>query len=1140
MRLYVTSLNKHAAISWLLLVVLCFQFSPIAIKAARRAPFPDSTEHALQNVGQGARVEETQLEVRKALVGKLLGTQNHVYRLELAEGQYARIIVKQIGVNIQVDVFGPDGKHIGRLDSELRSVGEEKLELVAETRGSYTVKIDNKRDAGVSGSYEICLEEVRTATPRERILQQAHSLQTEAFDLYRPRTDLDKARMLAERALQLFESVEGPEGGSVARALVTLAWIHNLRTHSETAQRMFDRALSIREKVFGTDHPEVADSLSALGIFWAKRGYYAKAEALHRRALEIRESKLGPNHIEVAHSLNNLANLHADVGRYAIAKPLYQRALNIREQLLSPHDLRVAKSLEELASVYTAEGNFAMAESHYQRAIEICEIKQGPEGGWTISALIDLADAYMESGDYQKAEALYQRSLKVREKTLDPYNHALGYTLARLGSFNFKTGNYTQAEAYYLRAIAIWEKVKYFGRDYPNIADALVDLGQIHQRQGNYGAAVTILLRALDNVTKNSGLNHPDAALVLTHLANVYSDQGLLDKAEPLYERALRILQNANGQNHPSVARVFDSLARIYLGRNTERAIDLLSRAREIEDHNLALNLATGSERRKLSYLNSLSKQTDRIISLHVKFADKNPAARALAASAIIQRKGRLQDALSESLEALRRRFSPEDQRLLDQLNSNTAELARLTLNGPRGINPDEHRQRIKESEELRDRIEEEISQRSAGYYERLQPVTLSQIQAAIPKKAALIEFAVYRPFNPRVPEQGTSYDTPRYVVYVVPHEGEIQWKDLGSAVELDKTIYQWRQVLRDPKRKEVQRLSRLVDGKVMGPIRDLLGDANHLLISPDGQLNLMPFGALQDDQGNYLTENYTITYLTSGRDLLRMKVSRVSKSGPIVFANPSFGEPETLPAVHAHATKTKSKRSRLKQPKAEIDEEGLKIFFAALRGTAQEATSIKELFPETTFLIGQAATESALKQVVAPSILHLATHGFFLQDKGESNAQNALNVNQRIEHPLLRSGLALAGANLRRSGAEDGILTGLEATGINLWGTKLVVLSACDTGVGEVRTGEGVYGLRRAFALAGAESLVMSLWPANDYTTRKLMTRYYENLKQGIGRGESLRLVQLEMLRQNKQLHPFYWANFIQSGEWANLEGRR
>jgi CHAT domain-containing protein len=124
--------------------------------------------------------------------------------------------------------------------------------------------------------------------------------------------------------------------------------------------------------------------------------------------------------------------------------------------------------------------------------------------------------------------------------------------------------------------------------------------------------------------------------------------------------------------------------------------------------------------------------------------------------------------------------------------------------------------------------------------------------------------------------------------------------------------------------------------------------------------------------------------------------------------------------------------------------------------------------------------------------------------------------------------------------GGDDGILTALEAAGLNLWGTKLVTLSACDTGVGEVKNGDGVYGLRRSFVLAGAETLVMSLWPVSDYVTRELMTAYYKELKQGLGRSEALRKVQLHMLKRPDRVHPFYWASFIQSGEWANLDGKR
>ena len=162
-------------------------------------------------------------------------------------------------------------------------------------------------------------------------------------------------------------------------------------------------------------------------------------------------------------------------------------------------------------------------------------------------------------------------------------------------------------------------------------------------------------------------------------------------------------------------------------------------------------------------------------------------------------------------------------------------------------------------------------------------------------------------------------------------------------------------------------------------------------------------------------------------------------------------------------------------------------------------------------------------------------TRGLGLPGEGPTTIPAA-----RLGNPLLRSGLALAGANQRKSGDDDGVLTAMEAAALDLWGTKLVVLSACNTGVGEVKNGDGVYGLRRALVLAGSESQVMSLWSVSDKGTRELMIAYYTALQQGQGRCEALRSVQLKMLKSKERRHPYYWASFIQSGEWANLEGKR
>jgi CHAT domain-containing protein len=349
---------------------------------------------------------------------------------------------------------------------------------------------------------------------------------------------------------------------------------------------------------------------------------------------------------------------------------------------------------------------------------------------------------------------------------------------------------------------------------------------------------------------------------------------------------------------------------------------------------------------------------------------------------------------------------------------------------------------------------------------------------------------------------------------------------------------------LRDPKQSDARSVAQAAYGKILGPMAESFQGDTHLIFSPDGELQLIPFETLIDSSGQYLVERYATTYVTAGRDLLRLQVARPSKNKPLIVADPFFGEPGS-----ETTTQAKSEKSRLAtNPTAStrsitVGQDLSAMYFAPLAGTALEARSIKGLFPDATVLSGKQVTQAAITQVEAPSILHIATHGFFLEDSGEAaEGTRSAKVQASLipENPLLRSGLALSGANVHKSGDDNGILTALQASGLNLWGTKLVTLSACDTGIGEVKDGEGVYGLRRAFFLAGAQSLVMSLWPVSDTVTREMMVDYYTGLKNGLGRGEALRQAELAMLKRKGRQHPFYWASFIESGEWANLDGKR
>ncbi len=1095
------------------------------------------------NAGQSA---PEQLEPGKPIEKELSGGGSHSYQITLAEEQFLHVIVEQRGIDVVAQLLGPDGKLIAEFDSEIRKQGQETVSQVAEMAGNYRLVVQAKQKEAPTGRYEIRVAELRAATEKDRALQEARKLSTESVRLRRAGKD-EEARPLAERALELREKALGPEHPDVAHSLNNLAILYHLKGDYAKAEPLYQRSLAIMEKALGPEHLDVKYPLGGLADIYWEKGDYAKAEPLFQRELAIAEKALGPEHPDVAYSLNGLASLYRDKGDYAKAEPLHQRALAIREKALGPEHPDVAFHLNNLALLYNVKGDYAQAEPLHQRALAIYEKARGPEHPFVARSLNNLAALYRDKGDYAKAEPLFQRSLAIREKALGPEHPFVARTLNNLAILYCAKGDYAKAEPLHQRALAIKEKAP--GPEHYEFAYPLNSLANLYRDKGDYAKAEPLYQRALAVFEKAVGPEHPYVANSLNNIALLYSAKGDYAKAEPLAQRALVISEKALGPEHTDVATSLNSLARFCEAKGeTAQAIRLRTRASAISERNLALNLATGSERQKLAYLATLTAESYSAVSLHGNYAPKDAGARNLALTLILQRKGRALDAMSDSISVLRQRINPEGQALLDQLKDTNAQLARLVLGGPQGISPAEHQKQIKILEEEKEKLEAGIGRISAEFAVLSRPITVEAVRLAIPANAALIEFFAYRPANAKAAKEDERFGPPRYVAYVLRREGEVQWTELGEAKAIDEAIGNLRQALRDPKRADVKRLARAVDRKVMQPVRALLGQTRRVFISPDGALNLAPFAALVDEKGKYLIENYKLSYLTSGRDLLRLQAPRENRNAPLIVANPDFdrapGEALALRSIAQPAGQTRQAEDDQKEFK--------KISFRALPWTFQEGSDLKKYLPQATLLTGAQATETALKQAAAPRILHIATHGFFLQD-AENPLVNARGIDftsfsdlrsaswaAKIENPLLRSGLALAGVNEHRSGDDDGVLTAMEAANLDLWGTKLVVLSACDTGVGEVKNGEGVYGLRRALVLAGAETQVMSLWPVSDKETRSLMAGYYKRLLNGEGRAEALRQAQLEMLKNPRQRHPFYWASFIQAGEWANLDGKR
>ncbi|AUX40065.1 hypothetical protein SOCE26_014610 [Sorangium cellulosum] len=869
-------------------------------------------------------------------------------------------------------------------------------------------------------------------------------------------------------------------------------------------------------------------------------GRYFEAASLAERLLDLRQRALGPEHPETLLAAVHAARNHRRIAEYHRAASLLERVVTALERSDIPRWWFFSEQ-EWLALTYRDMGDFRRAEAVYKRLLA-----EGAQMGGTADALRGLAALARVQGNLDAAAQIYERELARQEQentkqrssgtTYDSTD--LGVALSDLGEVYRLQGNHAAAERHLERAVKILEARK--GTAELSLATALLHQALLYRDTGDDTRAEALLQRALAIREKELRPTHPDVAEPLVHLAALAWEKKVYGRAEPLYRRALAILQQALGPEHPRVAECLSALEGLALGRGKLReALPMRIAAVAAEDRHLTRLLTSGSEREKRAFVGRLERSTGATISLHVISAPTNGQAAALALTTILRRKARVLDAMTDSVASLRRKMTAQDRALLDRLARIDAELSAEAYRGPAG-RPGS----LQALADERQSVEAEVSRRSAAFRADQRPVLLEEVQAAIPEDAALIELFVYRPQKPREKPR-EQLGAPRYVAYVLRRSGAPAFADLGDARAIDAAVDELRRALSSPSG-DPSRLARNVDAQTMARVRPLLGSARKLLISPDGALSLLPFGALVDEDQRSLIERFTVTYLTSGRDLVRLATPAPPGQEAVVIADPAFDEGAPEPRVGELPCEDEECLAL-----RAVDRSLLR--FLPLAGTTKEAAAIGERLPGARVLTGEGATEEAVKRLAGPRILHIATHGFFLPADAPrtgapggreldavARAAAASSVVQE-DNALLRAGLALAGANRRahrrEGGGEDGVLTAAEVSGLDLSGTQLVVLSACDTGVGETSHGEGVQGLRRALAIAGAETQVMSLWRVGDQATRHLMVAYYDQLKSGRNRSDALRDAQLSLRGQRETAHPFYWAAFIVSGNGGPLQ---
>jgi CHAT domain-containing protein/Tfp pilus assembly protein PilF len=830
--------------------------------------------------------------------------------------------------------------------------------------------------------------------------------------------------------------------------------------------------------------------LNDAGIKAYRAGKYPDAIKSFEESLKVARrlyntTEFPDGHSDLATSLNNLAAMYRGQGKLGAAEPLFKDALEMRKRLLKGQDhTDLAQSLNNLAFLYEGQGKLGAAEPLFKDALEMYKrLLKGQDHPHLAGSLNNLAALYQAQGKLGDAEPLYKDALEMYKRLLKGQDHLdLAHSLNNLAALYRGQGKLGDAEPLFKDALEMRKRLLK-GKDHPDLAKSLNNLAGLYQTQGKLGDAEPLSRDALEMRKRLfKGQDHSDLAGSLHNLAVLYQTQGKLDAAEPLFKDALEMYRR---------------LAVAFAQDKTEGE---------------TLTLLTKQPLTRDAYLSTARGHGTNPAEVHAQlWADKGYIARAyerrLLQARAVATHPKAARTLADLTDARRRRA----ELLLAPAIKDPATLAK-------------RKQDIAAYEGLIEKNTRELKLLlpASVRADKLTAAVPSDLQKALPDDAAVVDFLRFVDFDK--PGAADEIRTRRYLAFVVTKE-KVAWVDLDTAEKIEPAVIAWRDALTSGKviaPEVAAKVRELVWQKVR---KELSAVIKTVYVCPDAALCQVPFAALPGDKpGTILLEDFAVAMIPHAPFLLDKLWPKDPRQDPpanaLVVGGVKYEAEVTLPAPNPDAM------TRRGDPLMKPDTKPSWSFLGNTVGEANgvAATAERRKLPVARFDGDNATVEALLKALPKAKYAHFATHGFFadpsfrsafqLDDKdyeqmawGERRGRAALS-------PLVMTGLVFAGANNEKTPGR-GIVTGEQLIDLDLSGLELAVLSACETGLGDVAGGQGAFGLQRAFHYAGTTNVMCSLWKVPDESTAALMNLFYTNFwDKNLSPLESLRHAQLEIYK--------------------------